>query len=161
MDLLYSARQQPEPQQSQPPSPVQQQFHGPGTTPLGEVAYSQDASQRSLHSFWKSSCASTTQKRPSFPTAATPSCPIDRGMQYDAPTSCEDCGTALSDGEGMDMDDYVRESQNCGACGKAVCFSCSVSNLGEHRRCLLCAGRRGTVDRDSWTGNSHEAVGIF
>jgi hypothetical protein len=23
-----------------------------------------------------------------------------------------------------------------------VCFSCSISNLGDHRRCLACAGPR-------------------
>ncbi len=67
----------------------------------------------------------------------------------------------LNDGDGMDMDNYVRDPHNCGACGKAVCFSCSVSNLGEHRRCLLCAGRRGTVGRESWTSNSGGVVGIF
>lgn len=35
------------------------------------------------------------------------------------------------------------QAHACGACGKAVCFSCSISNLGEHRRCLACAGPRG------------------
>lgn len=40
----------------------------------------------------------------------------------------------------MDVEGSCAGGQ-CGACGKCVCFSCSVSNLGEERRCLGCAGR--------------------
>lgn len=73
-------------------------------------------------------------------------------------TTCEDCGAELrgnSDNDDVMMDVVVGDvdggyggfgssdgdDHTCGACGKAVCFSCSVSNLGEHRRCLVCAGR--------------------
>ena len=50
----------------------------------------------------------------------------------------------------MDVDMDIDASDNvCGACGKAVCCSCSVSNLGEHRRCLVCAGSR-TGNRKDW-----------
>jgi hypothetical protein len=49
------------------------------------------------------------------------------------------------DGYGSGPDDHI-----CGACGKAVCFSCSISNLGEHRRCLACAGPRGGMGSNEW-----------
>ena len=40
------------------------------------------------------------------------------------------------------MDDGSRgASYACSECGKHVCHSCAVSNLGEGRRCLDCAGR--------------------
>jgi len=54
----------------------------------------------------------------------------------------------------MDVDSYgaTTEGHSCGACGKAVCFSCSVSNLGEQRRCLACAGRKGLVQGTRATG---------
>lgn len=35
----------------------------------------------------------------------------------------------------------------CSGCGRAVCRSCAVSNLGAERRCLLCAG-----GRKKWVG---------
>lgn len=43
----------------------------------------------------------------------------------------------MDDGYGFET--YIN---TCSACSRAVCFSCSVSNLGEQRRCLLCAGRK-------------------
>lgn len=42
----------------------------------------------------------------------------------------------MDDGYGFEA--YIN---TCSACSRAVCFSCSVSNLGEQRRCLLCAGK--------------------
>lgn len=30
----------------------------------------------------------------------------------------------------------------CTSCGKHVCHSCAVSNLGAERKCLNCAGRK-------------------
>jgi hypothetical protein len=30
----------------------------------------------------------------------------------------------------------------CTACGKQVCHSCAISNLGADRRCLICAGQK-------------------
>ncbi|KAK3391528.1 hypothetical protein B0T20DRAFT_81235 [Sordaria brevicollis] len=43
---------------------------------------------------------------------------------------------------GQGNDEYDSSLSQCEACGKMVCFSCSISNLGEHRRCLACAERR-------------------
>jgi hypothetical protein len=62
---------------------------------------------------------------------------------------CEDCVTPL-DGEGggdsMDVDMMIDDSTDggnygCTNCGKQVCHSCAVSNLGAQRMCLNCAGR--------------------
>ncbi len=74
-------------------------------------------------------------------------------MNQNTSSSCEDCGAGLRDG-GDDDDMMVdvdglgggMEDYSCGACGKTVCFSCSVSNMGANRRCLVCAGRSVVVD---------------
>jgi ArsR family metal-binding transcriptional regulator len=49
----------------------------------------------------------------------------------------------------MDVDmmmDIDMDSGNhaCTSCGKQVCHSCAVSNLGAERKCLNCAGRKKT-----------------
>ncbi|KAG5922573.1 hypothetical protein E4U53_003692 [Claviceps sorghi] len=72
--------------------------------------------QQSLHRFWRIRSAPSSGSPPRAPTPAS---------------ACEDCG-AEPRGEGPSA---------CGACGKRVCFGCSVSNLGERVRCLRCAGR--------------------
>ncbi|KAF5027688.1 hypothetical protein F66182_172 [Fusarium sp. NRRL 66182] len=91
-----------------------------------------DSHQQSLHRFWNISSAPSTSSSDFNQTEATPS-------------NCDDCGAGLSDPgeEGMEIDGFENECHSCGACGKHVCFSCSVSNLGEQRRCLQCAGRKG------------------
>ncbi|KAI1448783.1 hypothetical protein F5Y02DRAFT_374678 [Annulohypoxylon stygium] len=109
----------------------------------------QNQAQASLHSFWK------------LPTTATPaSAPavtlIDHPI-YDAPSNCEDCGQALreggSEGESMDVDSFEAEaSTGCGSCGKHVCSHCSITNLGEQRRCLICAGKKVWVGGLGWAG---------
>ncbi|KAK1783201.1 hypothetical protein QBC45DRAFT_316621 [Copromyces sp. CBS 386.78] len=47
-----------------------------------------------------------------------------------------------SSGYEQGNDEYDSSLSQCEACWKMVCFSCSISNLGEHRRCLACAERR-------------------
>jgi len=52
----------------------------------------------------------------------------------------------------MDVDmmmDIDMDSPNygCSSCGKQVCHGCAVSNLGEDRRCLVCA-----KPRKRWVG---------
>lgn len=58
----------------------------------------------------------------------------------------------MDDG-GYGFETYIN---TCSACARAVCFSCSVSNLGEQRRCLRCAGREGSANTASkerkWVG---------
>ncbi|KAM7220807.1 Memo-like domain containing protein [Rhypophila decipiens] len=148
LNLLYSAQQQCQQHQQ-----VAREIEH---SPPGSVAivtapcnpanhYQRSTYQRSLHSFWQ---------LPSSPVPileGTPSphiSPSDLGVA----TSCEDCGVGFGDGDDamMDVDDVVDGDRSCGACGKMVCFSCSVSNLGENRRCLVCAGRRTGVDRNDW-----------
>jgi len=102
--------------------------------------------QPSLHSFWKLPNANITS--PLFDTlptsVATPS--------IDVPTDCEDCGQALHDamdGDAMDVDDNA--DVGCGSCGKHVCSHCSITNMGEQRRCLGCAGKKTWVGGIGWT----------
>ncbi|KAJ4329199.1 hypothetical protein N0V84_000325 [Fusarium piperis] len=135
LNMLFSAQSQkhtmPAPDQLQP----QHQTSCPGST------------QQSLHRFWNiSSAPSTTSTSTSQPEFA--------------PSDCEDCGACLgsSSGDEMDVDGFETEDHTCGACGKHVCFSCSVSNLGEQRRCLQCAGRKGSHTGNRWNGTS---VSIF
>lgn len=72
------------------------------------------------------------------------------------PTVCEDCGVGLSEEDAMMDDGYGFETyiNVCSSCSRAVCFSCSVSNLGEQRRCLNCAGRdrAGAEKAKKWVG---------
>ncbi|KAH6609386.1 hypothetical protein Trco_002732 [Trichoderma cornu-damae] len=135
LGLLYSAQQrQPQDQpQLQAPTAAQEPVPpaaGPDT-------------QQSLHRFWNiSSEPGSGGSSPGIAIACAP------------PTSCEDCGSALAGGGGgdeMEVDDGAAEDTACGACGKHVCFSCSVSNLGEQKRCLQCAGRRVWIGGIGWT----------
>ncbi|EGZ69280.1 hypothetical protein NEUTE2DRAFT_115628 [Neurospora tetrasperma FGSC 2509] len=141
---------------------------GPSVT-LQKQPQANRGQQRSLHSFWNLPAAPVpTCSSHTFP--AMFSDPSGNSL-LDTPTSCEDCGAGPSDnngnryaktgGEGgkhdVDMldvctqvstgreqgnDEYDSSFSLCEACGKMVCFSCSISNLGEHRRCLACAERR-------------------
>lgn len=101
-----------------------------------------ESTQQSLHRFWNISSA------PSAPTSTLNQTEL-------TPSNCDDCGVTLNnEGDGMDVDGFANEDHSCGACGKHVCFSCSVSNLGEQRRCLQCAGRNGTQSHSSTNGQT-------
>ncbi|KAI1106152.1 hypothetical protein F4804DRAFT_301605 [Jackrogersella minutella] len=111
--------------------------------------------QASLHNFWK--LPSTTA--PSNPPAPAPVSPA----AYDGPTNCEDCGQALREGasneDSMDVDSFSAEANTgCGACGKHVCSHCSITNMGEQRRCLICAGKKVWVGGLGWAGVSSVKV---
>ncbi|KAK4460052.1 hypothetical protein QBC42DRAFT_273239 [Cladorrhinum samala] len=160
LNLLYSAQHQPNQPAATPdiaihPTPVAPQ------TPC-RTAQAVGPQQRSLHSFWNiPSFSSSTNSSPSRSSRAASYPPLPAAVQVqqcqNLSATCEDCGACLkgdsSDGDGdmmMDVDMDIDASDNvCGACGKAVCCSCSVSNLGEHRRCLVCAGSR-TGNRKDW-----------
>ncbi|PTB40706.1 uncharacterized protein TrAFT101_005873 [Trichoderma asperellum] len=137
LGLLYSAQQRPQQQQFRDEAP---------TAAAPPVAASSSSNhQQSLHRFW--SIGSEPSSASSSPGIENPPAPL--------PTSCDDCGAALaggSRGDEMDVDssDAVEDTA-CGACGKHVCFSCSVSNLGEQKRCLQCAGRRVWIGGIGWT----------
>ncbi|PSR88801.1 hypothetical protein BD289DRAFT_481938 [Coniella lustricola] len=163
LKLLYQAQQ---------PSPHQDSIASPpvSSTPVSPMPFSQAPSaqkQSSLHSFWR---IPTTQSTPAASlstdvSAAGPSL----ADTVDRPTICEDCGVGLNE-EDCTMDDgYGFETyiNACSACAKAVCFSCSVSNLGEQRRCLACAGKQiaPTDESKNWAGTmrwpSHPSNGVF
>ncbi|OTA64005.1 hypothetical protein K449DRAFT_380942 [Hypoxylon sp. EC38] len=113
--------------------------------------HSHGAAQASLHSFWKLPSAAAP------PTVAFPP-PVDTlALVYDSPANCEDCGQMLAGNEdAMDVDDFGAgaEETSCGACGKHVCSHCSITNLGEQRRCLICAGKKVWVGGLGWAGVS-------
>ncbi|CAM1504722.1 Fc.00g023130.m01.CDS01 [Cosmosporella sp. VM-42] len=134
LNMLYSAQQHPfASEQMVFEQPQQQESHPVSCT---------TANQQSLHRFWSINSA---------PTQSTNSMP-----QVEQPSSCDDCGTSLgsNNGDEMDVDGLTPEDHACGACGKHVCFSCSVSNLGEQRRCLQCAGRKVWIGGIGWTNAS-------
>jgi hypothetical protein len=117
----------------------------PMTTPSSSSTHD---GQQSLHRFWN--IGSQPSSGTSSPSLAGPLCAAP------TPTACDDCGAPLagSDGagdDGMDLDGSAAQDTACGACGKHVCFSCSVSNLGEEKRCLQCAGRRVWIGGIGWT----------
>lgn len=108
------------------------------------------SSQRSLHSFWDIPSRQQPPPAPVLSSALGPS--VD--ALVDHPTTCDDCGVELG-GEDAAVDDgYGFETyiSSCSLCNRAVCFSCSVSNLGEQRRCLVCAGKEDT--RKRWVGTT-------
>ncbi|KAF3762078.1 hypothetical protein M406DRAFT_233995, partial [Cryphonectria parasitica EP155] len=146
LQILYQAQQQ---QQQQQPHHV---FSPPSTTvpipsmPSTPTSQSSPAQkQPSLHSFWRISTPQPSQSPSPCCAPSTASCPsVDAAAR---PMACEDCGVGLGEEDPMMDDGYGFETyiNTCSACSRAVCFSCSVSNLGEQRRCLLCAGREGVA----------------
>ncbi|KAI1432174.1 hypothetical protein GGR50DRAFT_697282 [Xylaria sp. CBS 124048] len=147
LNKLYAAQRLLTNAQSQPmPTFGQQKQHAPVATQSGSAA---SAHQTSLHSFWN---------LPSYLSASPTKCLLP--MLVDMPTECDDCGRKLhSDNEDMmDVDDAPdAQGTSCCACGKHVCSHCSISNLGEQRRCLGCAGTippttrmEGGAGRVSW-----------
>lgn len=153
LQMLYRAQQRPlEPQNalspqppassSIPPSPV------PAVQPHSPAMSAPAQGQRSLHSFWS---LPSSRQPPPEPTLSSFLGPSVEDM-VDQPTTCGDCGVELG-GEDAAVDDgYGFETyiSSCSLCRKAVCFSCSVSNLGEQRRCLVCAGKEDRQKR--WVG---------
>ncbi|KAL7943290.1 hypothetical protein V8C42DRAFT_330255 [Trichoderma barbatum] len=134
LGLLYSAQQR---QQQQLQDPVAQE---PASEPQA-TQHGSSHGQQSLHRFWD--IGSEPSSGTSSPGIANPCAP---------PTSCDDCGAALAGtDDDMDVDSGSAQDTACGACGKHVCFSCSVSNLGEQKRCLQCAGRRVWIGGIGWT----------
>lgn len=51
----------------------------------------------------------------------------------------------------IDVDVYGGSSDfACSECRKQVCHQCAISNLGQQRQCLMCAGRRQWVGGLGW-----------
>ncbi|KAI0410144.1 hypothetical protein F4802DRAFT_593013 [Xylaria palmicola] len=145
LNMLYAA-QRHQPRETRLED--HQQDDVPVAAQPGSSAACSSSHQTNLHSFWN------LPSRPSAPPAAC----LPPTM-VDAPTECEDCGQKLGgdDVDGMmDVDGVLgAEGTSCGACRKHVCSHCAITNLGEQRRCLSCAGtttRTAGGDRalDSW-----------
>ncbi|KPM45934.1 hypothetical protein AK830_g616 [Neonectria ditissima] len=131
LNMLYSAQNQSQEDSDTMSVPERHQ----------EIAQP-ETNQQSLHRFWNisSTPAPSASKQPMVQLARSPS-------------TCDDCGAGISGGNNdlMNVDGRSHEGNSCGACGKHVCFSCSVSNLGEQRRCLHCAGRKVRAGGLGWT----------
>ncbi|CEI63903.1 hypothetical protein FVEN_g9198 [Fusarium venenatum] len=131
LKMLYSAQSQTQ-QPEAPSEPMQTETQT--TRP--------ESAQQSLHRFWNIS---------STPTASASTL----NQPELAPSNCEDCGVSFNNGDdGMELDNFNNEDHSCVACNKHVCFSCSVSNLGEQRRCLQCAGREEATSHNSTNGHT-------
>lgn len=158
LQMLYRAQQRPQqPQHVFSPPPAASPSIAPPPVshaqPCSPAAPAPAQSQRSLHSFWDIPSRQQPPPAPGLSPALGP--PVDAFV--DQPTTCDDCGVELG-GEDAAVDDgYGFETyiSSCSTCCKAVCFSCSVSNLGEQRRCLVCAGKEDKqkrwVDTTRWT----------
>lgn len=154
LSLLFSGAQKP--QQAALPTSFRQSFNKPQEPVFSLPSSNQSGSsqQASLHSFWHGPMASgTRQSSPSSnysnSSANTPSSASQMTSFFPA-TNCEDCDASLGqsdDADAMDVDMIMdidmggAGSHACTACGKQVCHSCAVSNLGAERKCLHCAGR--------------------
>ncbi|KAK2596827.1 hypothetical protein N8I77_012719 [Diaporthe amygdali] len=155
LQMLYRAQQrahQPQHVLSPPTTTSPAALPSPPTASLQPHSPPAPAqNQRSLHSFWN--IPSKPQPPPPLGILSPAPAPSVDAI-VDRPTSCDDCGVDLGGEEAAVDDGYGFETyiSSCSLCCKAVCFSCSVSNLGEQRRCLVCAGKQDTGKR--WVGGA-------
>lgn len=167
LQMLYRAQQRPQqPQNGFPPLPAASPSTAPSPPPVSCVKPHASAapapaqSQRSLHSYWN--ILPGQQSAPGLALSPALGPPVDATVDH--PTTCEDCGVELG-GEDAAVDDgYGFETyiSSCSLCCKAVCFSCSISNLGEQRRCLVCAGKRDAPKRWATTaGWTPEPMSVY
>ena len=137
LSILFSAQQQ---QRNSSSGAQSQSDTTLAESPRPQAQIRREAHQRSLHSFWGLTVSTSSAATPMTVPAPPPTMEGQSVL-----TICEDCDARASDRtEMMDVDDFG----SCGACGKTICSRCSISNLGDNRRCLVCAEqRRSTVDR--------------
>lgn len=140
--MLYSAQHAPLPE-NQSPSPVSQ----PAPFTARPESHNQ---QSSLHAFWAIPSGRHTSPLINLSSASNNTLHSSSNQNSFQPTSCDDCDGPLN-GDGdvdmMDIDSGASEDHACSTCGKHVCHSCSITNLGADRKCLVCAGRR-----QKWVG---------
>ncbi|CAN8100817.1 unnamed protein product [Discula destructiva] len=152
LKMLYQAQQLPEPPHHvfSPPTPTASMpsMPPPQAPPV--------PNQPSLHNFWKLPTPAQSSPSPALS-------PIPAAETANQSTACEDCGVGLGEEDAMVDDGYGFETyiNACSACSRAVCFSCSVGNLSEQRRCLRCAGREkaSTQKSGKWVGGLGWTVG--
>ena len=114
-------------------SPLATMQEDPEPTPVIAEPAVPEAGQRSLHSFWSIPSAAPSS------TSSTPS--VERSV-YIMPTSCDECGSGFSTDNGddaMEVDGSCGTGNYaCGGCTRQICSNCSVSRIGEQRRCVNC-----------------------
>ncbi|KAN0092261.1 hypothetical protein V8E51_018108 [Hyaloscypha variabilis] len=159
LSLLFSAQQAPQPQ-FQAPSPFQP-VQPVQSLPSNNHPIQHSTQQSTLHSFWAipSSLRHTSPSSSSSSSTNTPSTTPAMDNFFRA-TNCEDCNASLrssvdAGADSMDVDmmmgiDMDAREHACTACGKQVCHSCSVSNMGADRKCLSCAGRKAWAGGIGW-----------
>jgi hypothetical protein len=158
--MLFSAAQRPEAQQ--PDVSLQQQQR---LSPVSSAQPHAPTQQTSLHSFWKLPNSQSL----SAASAAIASPSVDASIY--GPRDCEDCGQPLRDGDDMDVEmtedcgygyGAGKSTTGCAGCGKHVCSHCSITNLGQRRRCLGCAGtaRKSWVGGIGWISKAPTGLGI-
>jgi hypothetical protein len=149
LSLLFSAQQQHPQSQFQSPSPFLSQSH---THPIASIPASYEPPQQSsLHSFWAIPSArhGSPSSTSSNSSSNTPNTAPAINSFFQA-TNCEDCDASLNpqdNDDAIDVDmmmdiDMDGGNHACTSCGKQVCHSCAVSNLGAERKCLNCAGKK-------------------
>ena len=152
LSLLYTAQQAPQSSFQATPSP----FSSPA--PVASLPASQPTGrQSSLHSFFAIPSAPRQTSPSSIFSNSSSTTPLtsSANKQFFEATTCEDCDASLNpeNGDGMDVDMMDIDTNGgsghaCTNCGKNVCHSCAVSNLGADRKCLMCAGKKKQV----WVG---------
>lgn len=146
IDMLFSAAQRPRAHDGE--GTLQPRQHAVDAQPSAPVTH-QHTQQASLHSFWK------LPKANSLSAALAPVASPHVDSSIYAPADCEDCGQRLRGSDDamdvdMDMDGSAagEEGTSCAGCGKHVCSHCSITNMGERRKCLGCAD----TPRKLWAG---------
>jgi hypothetical protein len=158
LSLLFSAQQQHPQSQFQSPSPFPSQSHSHPIASIPSIPSSNETTQQSsLHSFWAIPSARHGSPSSNSSTSSSSNTPDTAPMinSFFQATNCEDCDASLNpqdNDDAMDVDmimdiDMDGGNHACTSCGKQVCHSCAVSNLGAERKCLNCAGKK-----QGWVG---------
>ncbi|KAG9228049.1 hypothetical protein BJ875DRAFT_490300 [Amylocarpus encephaloides] len=148
LSLLYSTQQAPRSSYQTSPSP----FALPNPVASLPTSNPSTPSQASLHSFWTLP-ASRHISPVSISSTSSIGTPLtsSANQAFFQATNCEDCDALLNiedNTDAVDVDMMMDIDTNgdapnygCTSCGKQVCHSCAISNLGAERKCLNCAGK--------------------
>lgn len=123
----------------------------PSTASVAPVHNSQKSSrQSSLHAFWA---------LPTPPSSAPRTPPPPSSQSYSsAPLTCQDCDSFLLSASDIDtcmggMDDANENGEfACRACGRIVCETCAVVEVGVGRECLSCKTQVRSRGKETWIG---------
>ncbi|CAD6499681.1 BgTH12-03789 [Blumeria graminis f. sp. triticale] len=124
--LLFSAQNCPKAQSTQPNGELDEK----STTPLLSECPSK---QSNLHAFLRIPLTSGNSLTPKM--SLPPRSSIDT---YSEKMICHDCDIPLENDQELSSLHIYENDHTCTSCGKYVCHSCSISNLGLDRKCLNC-----------------------